>query len=149
LNTALEESLRGIGWVDVARFGDDVELVEFTSLQFIQSRHSVEEASNLGFFDDALCQDAEFIDVLVTTKWTSTQRVGVGDGNFVFDDCAILQSDLDRPTEGLFVEIQRVVATGPFWIFDGRNFVPQFDGVWTLCAFWRIGIDVVPGAILE
>src|SRR5690625_4408525 len=27
--------------------------------------------------------------------------------------------------------------------------MPQFDGVWALGAFWRVGVHVMPGAILQ
>src|SRR5699024_141878 len=81
--------------------------------------------------------------------WTRTQWVGVGDGDVVGDDGAIFHGDLYRTAEGLFVEVQRVVAASPFRIFYGRDLVPQFNGVFTLRTLWSIRINVVPCAILQ
>src|SRR5699024_7878147 len=144
----LEESFRCFRCVDVTGLGDDVELVEFTWLQFIEALDGIQEASDFGFFDDAFGKHAEFADVLLTTKWTSAQWVGVGNGDVVGDDGAIFHGDLYRTAEGLFVEVQRVVAASPFRIFYGRDLMPQFNGVFTLCTLWSIRINVVPCAIL-
>ncbi|MDI2035581.1 hypothetical protein PJL15_02713 [Paenarthrobacter nitroguajacolicus] len=77
------------------------------------------------------------------------EGVRVGDGDLVRDHCAIREGDFHGSAEGFFCDVQGVVAAGPFGVFDGGDFVPEVHGVRAGGAFGGVGVNVVPGPVLQ
>ena len=94
-------------------------------------------------------QGAELVDVLLAGERPGAQRVRVGDGDLVGDDGAVGQRDLHAAAEGLLGDVQRVVAAGPLRVLHGGDLVPQRHGVRAGGALRGVGVDVVPGAVLQ
>lgn len=122
--------LRGLGQ-HVLGEGDG-ELVELAGVQGQGVLRGLEEAVLLLLVDQALGQGAELVDVLVPGEGVRAQRVGVGDGQLVLEDGAVLEGDDGLGAEGLLVGVGGVVAAGPLRVLDGGDLVPQLDGLRTV-----------------
>ena len=79
---------------------DDVECAAPTGGDIGQTRGGVEEPLLLRGVDDPVGESGELLLVLFAGEWASTERVGVGDGELVGDDRAVLHSDDRAGTEG-------------------------------------------------
>src|SRR5512133_82473 len=100
-NTASEESLRCRRQVDDAGGGGDVELVQLTGGELGEAFDGGQEPFDLGFLHQPRGEGAELVDVLLAGERPGAEGVGVGDGDLVGDDGAVLERDLHRAAESL------------------------------------------------
>ncbi len=68
--------------------------MQIACLQFGGALRRVEEAVLFAGSNNALGEDPELLDVLVTSERARAERMCIGDGEFVDDDLAVLQRDL-------------------------------------------------------
>src|SRR5690606_32621617 len=80
--------------------GGEVQVPDAVHVQRLEAAGQVEEAVLLGGGDDALGERAELRDVLLAREGPGAAGVGVGDGELVGDDRAVLERDLDPAAEG-------------------------------------------------